>query len=311
MRPESPLSTAEQQRLKKNPSVLPDDELTRVKKLTLVAMVADDDLLELLVLKGGNAMDLIYGVSSRSSTDLDFSTAQDIDKDQVLAKITRSLVAAFSAEGYTAFDIKMAQRPGTMPEELASFWGGYFVEFKLIQTKRAEALKADLEQMRRQAIIFGDGGKFTIDISRHEYVAEKQQTNLDGYTLYVYSPEMIVCEKLRAICQQLPDYGEIVQRASVGGKSRARDFVDIDTLVAKYSIDLGSAHTQRLIREMFRIKKVPLSYLGRVAEMRALHAAEFDTVREAMRPGAKLEPFDCYFDKVLGLCQALEPLWHE
>jgi predicted nucleotidyltransferase component of viral defense system len=295
----------------RNPSALPDDELTRVKKLTLVAMVADDELLELLVLKGGNAMDLIHGVSGRSSIDLDFSTATDIDKASVLSKVQRSLESTFAEAGYVAFDIKMAERPGTMPEELAAFWGGYCVEFKLIQADRATALSFDVEQMRRQAIIFGEGAKFTIDISRYEYVADKQQAILDGYTLYVYSPEMIVCEKLRAICQQLADYGAIVQRASVGGKSRARDFVDIDTLLTKYEIDLTSEHTRHIIREMFGIKKVPLSYLGRVAEMRALHAAEFDTVQEAMRPGTKLEAFDYYFDKVLASCQLLEPLWHE
>ncbi len=297
--------------LKKNPSALPDDELTRVKKLTLVAMVADDDLFEQLVLKGGNAMDLIHGVSGRSSVDLDFSTAQDIDKASALPKIQRSLESTFVEAGYVAFDIRMVDRPGTMPDELASFWGGYCVEFKLIQADRAAALKLDIDQMRRRAIMFGEGARFTIDISRYEYVAEKQQAMLDGYTLYVYSPEMIVCEKLRAICQQLPDYGDIVHRASVGGKSRARDFVDIDTLLAKYPINLRADQTQRIIREMFRIKKVPLSYLGRVEEMRALHAAEFDTVQEAMRPGIKLEGFDYYFDRVLASCRLLEPLWHE
>lgn len=297
--------------LKKNPAALPDDELTRIKKLTLVAMVVDDELLEQLVLKGGNAIDLIYGLSKRSSLDLDFSTAQDLDLKVVLPKVQRSLESIFRDEGYVAFDIKMVERPSKMPPELAAFWGGYCVEFKLIQADRATTLGLDLEQMRRQAIIFGEGAKFTIDISRHEYVDEKQQATLDGYTVYVYSPEMIVCEKLRAICQQLPDYGKIVQRASAGGKSRARDFVDIDALIAKYNIDLTTERARHMIREMFRIKKVPLSYLGRIAEMRALHAAEFDTVQEAMRPGMKLQPYDYYFEGVLEQCLRLEALWNE
>jgi predicted nucleotidyltransferase component of viral defense system len=297
--------------LKRNHSALPDDELTRVKKLTLVALVSDDDLLELLVLKGGNAMDLIHGVTDRSSVDLDFSTARDIDKALVLPKIQRSLESTFAQAGYFAFDIRMTERPGTMPEELAAFWGGYCVEFKLIQANRAVGLKFDIEQMRRQAIVFSEHARFTIDISRYEYVAEKQLAMLEGYTLYVYSPEMIVCEKLRAICQQLPDYGHVVQRASIAGKSRARDFVDIDTLIKRYGIDLACERSHRIIREMFRIKKVPLSYLARVSEMRALHAAEFNTVQQAMRPGTKLEAFDYYFDSVVDSCRLLEPLWHE
>ena len=296
--------------LKKNPTLLPDDELTRVKKLALVAMVADDDLLEQLVLKGGNAMDLVYGVSKRSSIDLDFSTARDLDKAVALPKVQRTLESIFREQNYVAFDIRMIERPGTMPDELAAFWGGYCVEFKLIQRSRADALGSDLEQMRRHAINFGEGARFTIDISRHEYVEPKQKATVDGYTVYVYSPEMIVCEKLRAICQQMPDYAHIIKRQSLG-KSRARDFVDIDALITGYKIDLGSDRARGMVREMFAIKKVPLSLLARIGETQALHEAEFDSVREAMRPGQVLQPFAYYFEKVLEQCRLLEPLWNE
>ena len=107
--------------LKKSPTSLPDDELTRIKKLAIVAIVADDELLEQLVLKGGNAMDLIYKVSERSSIDLDFSTAGEIDSKVVLPRIQLSLETTFKEAGYHAFNIKMAERPGKMPKELAGF----------------------------------------------------------------------------------------------------------------------------------------------------------------------------------------------
>jgi predicted nucleotidyltransferase component of viral defense system len=296
--------------LKKSPTSLPDDELTRIKKLAIVAIVADDELLEQLVLKGGNAMDLIYKVSERSSIDLDFSTAGDIDPKVVLPRVQRSLETTFKEAGYRAFDIKMAERPGKMPKELAGFWGGYLLEFKLIQVDRAEAVGYDPDEMSRRAIMFGEKARFTIDISRHEYVKEKREADVDGYTVYVYSPEMIVCEKLRAICQQLPDYGQIVQRSSVG-KSRGRDFIDIDLLIEKYGIDVTTEHAHHMLREMFAIKKVPLAYLGRVGEMRDLHAAEFETVKATMRPDVTLQPFDYYFERVLEQCRRLVPLWHE
>ena len=45
---------------------------------------------------------------------------------------------------------------------------------------------------------------------------------LDDYTIYVYSPTMIAIEKLRAICQQMPEYA-LQRRPS----ARARDFYDI------------------------------------------------------------------------------------
>ncbi len=297
--------------MKKSSTALPDEELTRIKKLTVIAVVSDDELLDQLVLKGGNAIDLIYGLSERSSVDLDFSTASDIDQRAVLQKLERSLVSTFKDAGYVAFDIRMAQRPEKMPRQLAAFWGGYCLEFKLIQLDRATALHFEIEEMRRQAIIFGGGSRFTIDISRHEYVEHKREAAVEGYTVYVYSPEMIVCEKLRAICQQLPDYGSVIQRASVGGKSRARDFVDIDLLTRKYRIDLAAQSAHHMIREMFRIKKVPLSYLGRLAETKQLHAAEFDAVKASMRPNVRLEAFDYYFQRVLEQCRRLEPLWHE
>ena len=47
------------------------DRLNRIKKLIIIAMFSDDDLLETLVLKGGNAVDLIHGVAMRGSIDLD------------------------------------------------------------------------------------------------------------------------------------------------------------------------------------------------------------------------------------------------
>lgn len=50
----------------------------------------------------------------------------------------------FEIEGYETFDVKMTARPGKMPDELAAFWGGYLVEFKLIRAQRAEELERDL-----------------------------------------------------------------------------------------------------------------------------------------------------------------------
>ena len=36
------------------------DRLQKIKRLAIVAMFSDDDLLERLVLKGGNALDLVH-----------------------------------------------------------------------------------------------------------------------------------------------------------------------------------------------------------------------------------------------------------
>ncbi len=100
-------------------------QLDVIKKVGIVAMFADDELMDLLVLKGGNAMDVVLQVNSRASVDLDFSMGDDLDYDQVRPKVERALQSTFDLHGYVAFDVKMSPRPGKMSDELAAFWGGY------------------------------------------------------------------------------------------------------------------------------------------------------------------------------------------
>lgn len=281
------------------------EELDLIKKTAVVAMFADDELMDLLVLKGGNAMDLVHQANARASIDLDFSTADDLDFEQTLPKVQAALVGTFETQGYKAFDIKMTSRPGKMPDELAAFWGGYLVEFKLIKVARADALGHDLERMRREAIRLGEGPKFTMDISRHEYTADKQEHQLLGYTIYVYSPQMIVCEKLRAICQQMPEYADVINRKGLGNQ-RARDFIDIEALVNKFEIDIGTDEAQGMVQQMFQLKNVPLSLIENIKTTRDFHALGYQEVRAAMKPGVKLEEFDYYFKYVVNLCQKLK-----
>jgi len=284
-------------------------ELEKIKKTAIVAMFADDDLMDLLVLKGGNAIDMIYQVNARASVDLDFSTHDDLNYEKVAQQVHRSLRRTFELEGYLAFDITTRVRPGKMPEDLAAFWGGYLVEFKLISLERATELDHDSQRLQREAIRLGKGTKFTIDISRHEYVEGKQEQDLLGYQIFVYSPEMIVCEKLRAICQQMPAYGEIIHRKGVG-KQRARDFVDIEALIKKFDLDLGSDRAMHIIEQMFLSKKVPLTYLSTIESTRDFHRLGFEQVVAAMKDGVVVKAFDEYFDFVLEHARKLEPLWN-
>lgn len=46
--------------------------------------------MDLLVLKGGNAMDLVHQVNARASIDLDFSTARDLNLEQTLDRVQGS-----------------------------------------------------------------------------------------------------------------------------------------------------------------------------------------------------------------------------
>jgi len=101
-----------------------------VRKLIVKALYKDDWLYQQLVLKGGNALSLIYNVGSRSSLDIDFSIEKDFeDLSQVARRMERALTSAFGEVGIHVFDFSLEKKPKSTDIE---WWGGYTAEFKLI-----------------------------------------------------------------------------------------------------------------------------------------------------------------------------------
>ena len=196
---------------KKKPS--PTEELERrekIKKLVIIAMFSDDVLMDRLVVKGGNALDLILQVSDRASVDVDLSIDGDFAPDEqatLRSRIEKALLETFRPEGYLVFDVSLEDRPPELSPDVEEFWGGYRVDFKLIELDRYEELKDSLEALRRNAIKLGKGSKFLIDISKHEYTVGKAQADVDDFAVFVYTPEMIFCEKLRAVCRKWQSTG--------------------------------------------------------------------------------------------------------
>ena len=284
--------------------------LNRIKILAVVAMFSDDELLDLLVLKGGNAMTLVHQISACASVDLDFSLEQVFgdDLDSVKTRIERTLSNTFRANGFEVFDLRMTERPRAITEDMNDFWGGYAVEFKLATTEVHAAHIGDVEKLRKLAINLGQGTRFLMDISRFEYVEDKQDAEFEGTVIYVYSPLMIVCEKLRAICQQMPEYGPIIKR-NRSGSPRPKDFVDIFVLTKALDLDLTGEHMQRILTAMFEVKKVPLALLGRIHSSYELHRAGFPAVADTVSPDFDLKTFDFYFAYVLQLVDSLKPTW--
>lgn len=284
--------------------------LDRIKVWAVQAMFSDDELLEQLVLKGGNAMALVHQISARASVDLDFSLRQDFGDDiaKVEGRISNALSETFRSHGFEVFDFKMVERPKALSDDMRHFWGGYGVEFKLASADVYAEHSADLETLRQRAINLGQGTKFLIDISRFEYVLGKQKVDFDGYVIYVYSPEMIVCEKLRALCQQLPEYGPIIKRDRVGN-ARARDFVDIFVLMDTLALDLTTEAARETLVAMFETKKVPLEFLDKVTDTYEFHLAGYSSVKDTVSPEFQLKEFDYYFKYTLGLIDQLKPIW--
>lgn len=56
--------------------------LDKIKKLTISALVSDDLLMKMLVLKGGNAIDIAYDLTDRGSLDIDFSIDRDFTEKE-------------------------------------------------------------------------------------------------------------------------------------------------------------------------------------------------------------------------------------
>lgn len=277
-----------------------------VRRLTITALFSDDILFDHIVLKGGNALRLVHRIGARTSLDLDFSLDKDFSNlDEIRARIERALSGRFSPRGLVPIDIRLQPKPMTADESRFPWWGGYELNFKLVEEERYRKLSSNLEQLRREANVIGPNQlkTFTVDFSKCEYTEGKVRTELDSFTIYVYPPAMIAVEKLRAICQQMEEYTPIGRTR----RPRARDFYDIHALVTKTNFRFDAPGTDELVTHTFAAKKVPLELLSKVGEQREFHRADWPSVQTTT--SESLEEFDYYFDFVLESIGPLHSLW--
>lgn len=278
------------------------EQLNFVKKLVVIGLVSDDDLMETLVLKGGNAMILAYGIGTRGSLDLDFSMESDFEEiEQIKDRIEKTLARIFLENGYCLFDFDFRLKPKNINVSVQDFWGGYSIEFKIIRDNDYKKFAGNIDTIRRNAIPLDPNSspKFSIDISKYEYIQDKKEMDLDGYRYYVYSLEMIILEKLRAICQQLPEYSDIIKSKTQRG--RARDFYDIYTILEYFKIDIQTEHFKELLIVIFAAKNVPLDYISKIYTSKDLHERDFKSVKDTVSATEReqLKEFQFYFDYVV------------
>lgn len=271
-----------------------------VKRLILRALMSDEELYNRLVLKGGNALQIVHQVINRSSLDIDFSMEGDfteVELQGMEAKIGKIFDVTFSKEGLKTFDVKFIHKPkkGDIPE-----WKGYNIEFKTIEKEKYDTLGTD-EARRRNAIkidIVNQSPKFTVDISAYEYIDETTKVEIDGVVMKVYTLDMILLEKLRALCQTMPKYKEVVSTINPN-KKRARDIYDICKIydIVKEKI----ADKKDILEEIFKAKQVPMELLNDMEELRERNRVDWDTVLADIPEYEKenMEEYDWYFNKVL------------
>ncbi len=281
-------------------------DFTHIRRLAIIAMFSDDELLSQLTLKGGNALNLVYLLGSRSSVDVDLSLEQDFrDLEITRQKIFRALKSRFREAGLTVFDEKLTPRPLIPRRGDNERFGGYEVTFKLMEIEKYNSL-TDNEQRRRESVVVGplEQRTFRVQISKYEFCAGKRDAELDDYTISVYTPEMLAIEKIRAICQQMPDYHLRGHQTP-----RARDFYDVHSLITGANIDLRTPTNVQLTRDIFAAKEVPLILISRISEHREFHKQDWPAVE--VTTSGKLEQFDFYFDFVVDHARLLEALWKE
>lgn len=281
-------------------------EIEKIKRLTVAALVSDDLLMGILVLKGGNALNIVYDISNRGSVDIDFSMETDFtseEKGRLRNELDSILNREFSNMGYKVFDVKFEERPNVIEEAVKEFWGGYLLKFKLINQEKYDSLDGEIESVRRNALQVGknQSTNFTVDISKYEYVGGNKSVDMEGSVLHVYTPEMIVLEKVRAICQQIPEYKDVVFRMK--SSPRARDFYDIHSLCTHFNLDFTTEENIDLIQVIFEAKKVPLNYISKIEEQYELHFQDWESVLQTIDQEESVQDFDYYFNFVINLFQ--------
>ena len=291
------------------------EKIRELRELVVIAIFSDDELMERMVLKGGNALDLIYKLSNRASFDLDFSMSDQFEKSdlpRIEAKLKKTVERVFLQAGYQIFDFNFSERPHIIAPEVKDFWGGYAVDFKFIEEAKFKQYEKNIDDLRRNAVSIGKKGstKVEIDISKFEICDQKSEQELRSLTIYVYTPEMVAFEKVRALCQQTDSYKQILKTFSP--KPRAKDFYDIHLVMNHYQIDPRSQNNLELIRRIFDAKKVRFS----IAELEAkkeMHRPDFASLPPTLSPEAakNLLSFDEYFAYLIDTFGHLETLWNE
>jgi len=267
---------------------------------SVLAVFKDPILARRLVLKGGSALRLLDHERNRLSIDADFSMQGAIKAEaSYFTRIERALKRRFKPLGYGVLDFRYTPRPKRRKPELPDWWKGWLCQFKLLSL---EFLDLSPEAQRRRALIPEGSNSciIDIDISEYEYCGAERKKTIRGVVIHGYTRELLAMEKLRAICQQHPDYRF---RSS---KNRARDFYDIYTLCSQ--MDEGFIRRCRKhLPAVFTAKDVPLSLLKSLWDEDFLSVQRSGFVQVADSTKGTVRDFDVYVEHLRYLIIQIYP----
>lgn len=274
----------------------------------VVALFQDEVLERTLVLKGGTALHLIEKIDTRLSTDVDFSACEKITSpSEYFKRVEVALSTHFSTIGLVVFDASHAQKPRDRAARHPEFWGGWSFEFKLLPVQKNTG---NIESQRRNALMpeGSNSTRIRFDVSEHEYCGSVQRVQIGGSQVVSYTGELLVAEKIRAICQQHPDYPYGRK------KDRVRDYYDVYQLVKKYRSPEFYGRLKAEIPKVFEAKHVEFILMARIFEPSfiAYQKSHFSLI-EATVKGAP-EPFEFYVEQLrlllsdIGIFETLQML---
>lgn len=286
-------------------------EQEEIRNIIITSIFGNDNLFDKLTLKGGNALAL-QGISQRASQDLDFSINEGLqmDKEKYEPIFKKALEDGFNEHLYQVINFSFTVKPQKTNEIVNELnrqnisdqiiWGGYHIKFGIIDKSKYDMLVLQgIDNIGTRAEnTWGNKKNIEIDISKNEYTEPRKKIELDGFTVYIYTPLMIVYEKIRASCQQLPGY------KINGTKKRARDLFDIYELMASdHSLreDVVNKENIYILKKMFNLKGVPYKLLTQLAPYKEVLQSDYvNKVLPQIEPG-KEQQFDFLFNYAVHL----------
>ncbi len=280
-------------------------DINEVIETALIAIYKDDVLNETLYLKGGQALRFSENLTDRFSKDIDFSIrGKLINGDPFFKNLKRALYKEFISKGFYLFDFKPIKKPKIKKVGTPDFWGGWRIEFKIINSNKKVL---PTEEMRRQALmpLGSNSTAIPIDVSEYEYCQSIEKVKIKSVEVQSYSRLLIVLEKLRAICQQHPDY----KLVSSTPKDRSRDYYDIERLLLKAisenTMDIFIDEARKHISGVFNAKEVPLVLLGKIFEKNFMDIQELGWKGLRSTVSVKVQDFEYYNETLKSFIQEL------
>lgn len=269
-------------------------DLDRLKIMVLQALFLNDILSELLVLKGGTALTFLDALGRRS-IDVDFSLfeiSKQYSSGELNDLFQKALKDHFINQGLYIFYYDF--------EEKGKEHGGFQIRFKFLPYEQYQVLILEKNGDKKCHQGFKDLMGFDhviIQVSKNEFCKPHVRHTLDDVTVInIYTPEMIVFEKLRALCQQMDEYMPRVCKTA-----RSRDLFDIYILNEKYQIidDELDESKLEILKNIFEIKKVDIRLLSMLEKYRDYHREDFKSLESTIFNTKKLGKYDFYFDYVI------------